>query len=255
MTTKQKFEEGLYDISIEAYHDAEGFSRTQLLAFNKSPYHFWYEHLSGIAEKKEPTDAMRMGSAIHTLLLQPELFKKEYAILPLLDRRTTKGKETYAAFMEENTGKIILSYEQYEKIISIITNVQRHEIVSNLLHGAQHEQSIFWTDKETGLQFKVRPDSWLGNMIVDLKTAKDSNIHRFKYTALSNGYYLQAGMIYEACKAIGKPIELFTLLVIEKDEPNVPSVFTMSDESLDFGVEQFNQYKRQLKKCMVKWSR
>lgn len=247
---KKFFTDGIYDISIDDYHNANGYSRSQLMAFDKSPYHFWYEYLSGVAPKKEATDSMKIGNAIHTLLLQPHLFESEYAILPKLDRRTTKDKEIYALFMLENQDKIILSFDHYEQIKSIVSNIKKHSIVDDLLKNAQFEKSLFWTDIETGLQFKARPDIWSNAMIVDLKSARDSNIHRFKYTALSHGYYLQAGMLYEACKALNQPINLFVHLVIEKEEPNVPSVFTMSDEALDFGVEQFNAYKKKLKKCL-----
>lgn len=247
---KKKFEDGLYNISNEEYHSAEGFSRSQLMSLSKSPYHFWYEHLSGLTEKKASTDAMILGNAVHTLLLQPDLFNDEYIVMPPMDRRTTAGKEIYAAFMAESQGKIILTAEQNDKAFAIRDGVQEHKIFHELTNKAQFEQSIFWTDKETGIQFKARPDIWSSRMIVDLKTTKDANVNRFKYDALSKGYYLQAGMMFEACKALDKPFKLFVTLAIEKDAPYVPVAFTMREEALDFGIEQFNNYKRQLKECL-----
>lgn len=243
------FRDGIYDISNELYHESSAISRSNLLLLNKSPYHFWYETLSGLAPKKEQTPAMNIGSAFHTLLLEPEKFKQEFALSPQVDRRTTAGKEAYASFSAEHGHKIILTSEQYEQTMVMVNHIRRHEIVTTLLDEAQFEQSIFWTDKETGLQFKTRPDIWSSKMIVDLKTTMDASPYGIARSAMNYGYFLQAGMAYEACKAIGRPFEMFVILACEKEAPYVPAVFMMDEESLQYGIDQFISYKRKLKAC------
>src|SRR5690606_11207746 len=104
-------------------------------------------------------------------------------------------------------GKIVLSDDQFEKVRDMVSQVSGHEIVTTLLDEAVFEQSIFWTDIETGIQFKARPDIWSSKMIVDLKTTQDAALFKLQRSALEYGYYLQAGMAFEACKAIGKPFE------------------------------------------------
>lgn len=244
------FSDGIHAISNEAYHAANGISRSQLMLLDKSPYHFWYHVLSGEAEKKESTANMNIGSAFHTRLLEPELFDNEYAIMPSIDRRTKQGKEDYQAFIDDSKGKIVLTLEQFEKIDTMAQLVKRHEIVSTLLDEAVFEQSIFWTDPETGLQFKTRPDIWSDKMIVDLKTIADASLYKMKRSALDYGYYLQAGMAYEGCKAIGKPFEMFVILACEKEAPHVPAVFMMDDTALQFGIDQFQKYKTTMAECM-----
>lgn len=243
------FKDGVYDISNDEYHGSEGISRSQLMLLDKSPYHFWYKHLSGLSQPQEPTLPMVMGSLFHTLLLEPHMFSKEYCLLSKIDRRTAQGKEIYSNFIEENKGKIIISQEQFDKAMHMAELVKKHEIVSTLLDESVFEQSIFWTDKETGLQFKVRPDIWSQKMVVDVKTTQDASPNRFMSSAYKYGYYIQAGMIYEACKAIGKPFEMYVILAIEKDEPYVPSVFILDGDALQFGIDQFQNYKRKLKEC------
>jgi len=244
------FSDGVHDITNEQYHASEGISRSKLMLLDKSPYHFWYEMHSGLAEKKEPTPAMNVGSAFHTLLLEPELFSREFAVAPKIDRRTTKGKEAYEVFMKENMDKILLTDEQYAKACVMARHVKQHDIVTTLLDDAKFEQSIFWTDEETGIQFKTRPDIWSNKMVVDLKTTADASPHAFMRSALNFGYYLQAGMAYEACRAIGKPFEMFVILAAEKEAPYVPSVLIMDENALQFGINQFQSYKRKLKHCM-----
>lgn len=247
---KTKYEDGVYNISNNEYHEVQGFSRSKLILFDKSPHHFWYEALSGLPEAKKTTPAMILGSAFHTLLLEPSLFNKEYAVSYKIDRRTTKGKEEYKIFMAENEGKILLSEDEFTKVNKMVSLVRGHEVVTTLLEEAQFEQSIFWTDKETDIQFKTRPDIWSSKVVVDLKTSWDTNNYSFTRSAIKYGYYLQAGMAFEACKAIGKPFEMFVVLAVEKEEPYAPSVFMMSDEALQFGIDQFHSYKRKLKECL-----
>ncbi len=246
---KQVFKDGVYDITNEEYHSAEGISRSRLMLLDKSPYHFWYQMYSGLAAKDDPTPSMNIGGAFHTMLLEPELFNKEFAVAPKIDRRTAKGKEDFHTFTTENAGKILLTDDQFGKVNKMVELVRQHEIVTTLLDEAQFEKSIFWTDQETGLQFKARPDVWSTKMIVDLKTTADASDNSFMRSAYKYGYYLQAGMAFEACKAIGKPFEMFVILAIEKEEPHVPSVFMMDDEALQFGIDQFQKYKRVLKSC------
>lgn len=250
MKEKVTFNDGVHNINNNEYHNSNGFSRSQLLSLDKSPYHFWYEHLSGKASIKEPTEAMIMGSAIHTLILQPELFHNEYAILPKIDRRTTSGKEQYEQFTLEVGNKTILTQEQFSKINCIEQSIRQHDIVDTLLKNALYEQSIFWTDKDTGLQFKVRPDAWSHKMVVDLKTSDDVNRYRFAGSAYKLGYYLQAAMIWQACNSIDKPFDVFTILAIEKKEPYAPAVFIINKEAIDFGLDQFQNYKEQLKQAL-----
>lgn len=241
--------DGIYDITNDEYHAAGGISRSKLMLLDKSPYHFWYESLSGLAKKKESTPAMIIGSVFHTLLLEPAKFRDEYVVMPKIDRRTKQGKEDYETFVQQTVGKILLTHDQYENVLEMVQLVSKHEIVTTLLDEAQFEQSIFWTDKETGLQFKTRPDIWSTKMVVDLKTTADASEYSFTRSAVNYGYYLQGAMAFEACKAIGKPFEMFTILAIEKDAPHVPAIFIMSDEALQKGIDQFSHYKKQLKAC------
>lgn len=247
-----KFLDGVYDISNEDYHGSQGISRSQLLHLNKSPYHFWYKTISGEDAKENPTTSMNIGTAFHGMLLEPEKFESQFLVMPNLDRRTKAGKEMYAQFMAESEGKTILTQDEYWRVYEMVEKISQHEIVATLLEGAKFEQSIFWTDKETGIQFKSRPDIWSPSMIVDLKTTANANYYSFQRSAMDYGYFLQAGMTYEACKTIGKPFEMFVILACEKEAPYVPAVYMMDNEALQFGIDQFQNLKKKLKACMDK---
>ena len=273
---EQTILDGVYDVSSADYHSSAGVSRSKLMLLDKSPYHYWYEVLSGEYEKKAPTPAMKIGSLFHTLLLEPELFTNEFCIKPVLQDVPPPallkevGREQYELvkagrllvqeynktlmdeFAIESQGKTIISQDEFDKTYKMVSLIKRHEIVQTLLSEAKFERSIYWTDKETGIQFKARPDIWASKMIVDLKTTADASEHAFMRSSLTYGYYLQAGMMFEACKAIGEPIEMFVHLLCEKEAPHVPAVYIMKDEALQFGIDQFTKLKRQLRECLDK---
>jgi PDDEXK-like domain of unknown function (DUF3799) len=267
------YKDGVYDITNEQYHASAGISRSRLMLLDKSPYHYWYEVLSGEAEPRKATPAMNMGNAFHTLLLEPKLFDREYIVKPKIEKLPPEvrlkdvGKEIFEQakvarkevqdrntilleeFESQASGKIQLSESEFEETLRWVNSTKKHDLVNTLLDDGVFEQSIFWTDKETGLQFKARPDIWTNKMVVDVKTAADAATHKFKRSAIEDGYYLQAAMIYEACQSVGRPFEVFTHLVIEKKAPHVPKIFLMNDTALQYGIDQFNTYKKKLKFC------
>lgn len=72
-------ETGVYDgISNAEYHGGPGASKSFLDLVHRSPMHAKYarEH----ANDNEPTAAQALGTAFHTLLLEPDVFAKEYCL-------------------------------------------------------------------------------------------------------------------------------------------------------------------------------
>jgi exodeoxyribonuclease VIII len=251
---KKIYQDGVHDISNADYHASAGVSRSKLMLLEKSPYHFWHEVYSGKSEQREATPAMKTGSLFHTLLLEPELFDSEYHVI---EQKTmpAKGTNPYLLIKEIAAGREVITSDMFTKAFKMASLIKEHEIVATLLDEAVFEQSIFWTDKETGIQFKARPDIWSEKMIVDLKTTADASLYKMQRAALDYGYYLQAGMAHEACKALGRPFDMFVILAAEKEAPHVPAVFMMDDDALQFGIDQFMRYKSQLHECMQsgKW--
>lgn len=243
---KKRFEDGVHDIPNHVYHAAHGYSRSQLMYLDKSPYHFWYEYLSGRERDFTETSDMKIGSAVHTLLLEPDKFEDEFAVAPEINKRTNQGKQDWADFQIAASGKIVMTKEEFKKADAIIQGLKEHKIVDDMVMDAKIEQSIFWTDKETGLQFKCRPDVWHENFIVDVKTARSVEHDTFARAALDSGYYVQAGMMFEALHTLGLPIEKYLFLCAEKVEPYAPKIFVLDELALEFGLQHFQVYKKKL---------
>ena len=99
------------DLTNEDYHARPEISKSSLDRIHKSIDH--YE-----APWKPPTDKMRMGTAFHTLILEPELFDAQFVQGTKLDGRTAEGKKEKKE-IEENlkSGQDVLKYYDYENLM------------------------------------------------------------------------------------------------------------------------------------------
>lgn len=248
---------GVYDIDIEDYHGGEGFSRSSLMEFQKSPLHLWYKLNN--KEQKEPVDIIRkmnaldFGNALHTYILEEETFFDRYVVLEKVNRTTKEGKARYAEVKEfaEDRGRQIICQEAYYEIQAMAASIDAHGDARSLISDALYEKSIYWNDPNTGLLCKVRPDIWHSNMICDLKTCMSASYKDFQRSIVGYGYHLQAGMIQEAIKHVtGEKINNFVYVAIEKEPPYAVAIYQLDEMAVEEGVAQFRHIIKCVKECM-----
>lgn len=270
---KERFENGVHSITNEQYHSSEGISRSALWKLKCSPLHYWHHYLNPESVKEEPTLDLVLGNLVHTMVLEPETLTERYAVkpelapLPKVGLLKDFGREEYdrqkaerefiscandflmEEFENESQGKEILSGDIFDKGSAMAQSVFKNELASNLFDGAKIEQSIYFTHQPTGLQCKVRPDAWSGSIVTDLKTAKDASLKAFQSSAYHNGYFLQAGMIYQALQSIGITMEKFVFMCVEKKEPYPTATYVLDEDAIDYGVNVFDELMGKLKEC------
>ncbi|WLD56914.1 PD-(D/E)XK nuclease-like domain-containing protein [Salinispirillum sp. LH 10-3-1] len=183
-------------VSNEAYHAAAGISKSGLDHVAHSPSTFEWARTAPVDEDK--TVAFDMGTALHTLLLEPELFEKQFIIAPDFNRRTNQGKADEAAFLAEveSQGKIIMSAEEGRKLPIMRESVMAHPVARWIFErDGINESTIVWKDSITGELCRCRPDRILtGNhpVIVDVK--KVDGLERFEKHVEEFRYHVQDAM-------------------------------------------------------------
>lgn len=235
-------------MSNDDYRSAEGISSTELKKLMKSPLHYKYWK-----ENPEDTDtpALLFGRACHKYVLETYDFYKEFAVLPVCDRRTKEGKEIYAKFVEESVGKDIITQEQFEQIDAMRNAMLATPFVSKLING-DHEVSFFWDDEEIGLKLKCRPDSLNQNLkiIVDYKTCDNAETQHFMRKAIDLGYDLQAYMYQQGVKAnIGEEY-LFVFIAQEKKPPYAVNILEADENFMASGKHVFTEMLNLYKECL-----
>jgi hypothetical protein len=245
-------EQGIYDISNETYHQGSGISRSALMKFKRSPYHYWYEYINPPYYVADPaTPAQILGQALHEFILEPKQFEAHFFVLPKFDKRTKAGAERWSQIQIEHTNKSFLTEAQYQDLQQMAESFQKNTVALKLIGDAQIEQSIYWTDPDTDIFCKCRPDILHDNLIVDLKTAQDGSAWSFSKAILDYGYHIQAAMIREALQQLKEiTINDFFFIVIEKSAPFVTTVYQLDKKSIEKGHDEFKNLLLHYKQCL-----
>lgn len=212
-------------MSSEDYHSHTAVSKSVLDKIARSPLHC-RAYLDGV--RQEPTAAMLFGTALHSAILEPELFDAQYAVFEG-DRRTTAGKQAYADLVARN--KSIISSTDSDAISSMTAAVRSHPVASWLLRDGRAEDSVFWTDDESGLQCKCRPDWWRNDgIVVDVKTTEDASPAGFAKSVAAFRYHVQA-----AHYMAGTGANRLLFIAVEKKAPYAVAVYELDSVSLEVG--------------------
>lgn len=227
---------GLVEMTNEEYHAAPGVSKSHLDVINgKSLMHYWHKYLNPEREAEKTTPAKMLGTAIHSVVLEPDLFTSGYVPNPGIERRSNAGKAEYAAFVKENEGKLILEDEDYQRCLQIRDAVHRHPVARGLLSGGKAEQTFFALDPDTGELVKCRYDYLLdgGSMAVDVKSTEDASPIGFGKSAANYRYDLQPPWYFDILDILyGEVPKAWAFLAFEKDPPYAIGIYYARQEQM-----------------------
>lgn len=248
------------DVSIEDYHavGSPGVSKSDLDLIAQEPYLYYATKISGEAPKKERSSALDVGQMVHDALLEPEKLSKyvcDDLFLSLGSRATKAYKEAVERYEAENPDKILIKKDDYEQVYSMVKSALSIDLVKTLLSGGKPEQSYYWTNKETGILCKARPDYVkVGNKsyVVEVKTTAD--IHGFERQIAKMKYHIQASQFLEGIQAVTQcdPMELkYIIIAIGKSYPYTPRIMMFDPATLIFSEKQRIMTLETLKKCLI----
>jgi hypothetical protein len=211
------------DLTNDAYHAAPGISKTHLdVMASGSPRHYWHEYINPARPFAEKTDALRVGNAVHSAILQPDLFESHYAEKPECDRRTTRGKEIYSDFLLRKGSREELSGNEYRLCVHMRDAVHSHRLARGLLRNGTAEHSFFCAEHETGELIKCRTDYFHddGETVVDLKSTLNANPFEFGRDATKYRYDLAAPWYFDVIRGVlGQGPKNWVWLAVEKEPP------------------------------------
>lgn len=183
----------LLDMGDEQYFKLKSIDQSALKTYLANPRKWAYDRLH--ADEREPTDAMRLGTAFHAYLMGTgpveaipagETFAKK-ANKQLRDDLAKAGGMAVSA-------KDMALLQRMKANIETASMEDGNPDYMRYLSEGLCEQVIEWTDPKTGLRLKAKPDciprgvDWL----IDLKTAQSADPDQFARHAYDLGYHIQA---------------------------------------------------------------
>ena len=236
----------------DEYHaDTSAISASGLKLFLRSPAHYYAAYLDPNRVERQPTLAMRIGTATHCAILEPSRFNDEYAVIPdSIDRRTKEGKQAYADLLA--TGAELVTSDDMARIMNMACAFRDNTIARALFEMPhQVEQSIFATIN--GVACKCRPDFMTtdGLLVMDVKTTSDASPEGFGKSAWNLGYHIQAAFYRRVISEATGTTPDFIFGCVESEQPHLvafystpPYLLEYADKLIDDALERFAECKK-----------
>jgi len=179
-------------------------SFSSIKAFSRSPNHF----LNYKAGDRIESPAMRLGTAAHCAVLEPDRWKQDYLLCT-----ERKGTKAYKAILETNPKTILLNKSDYDTAQKIRSSLYEEPAARKLIEDATQIETMVYGNIQ-GLPFRGIVDAATKQYVCDLKTTRDASPREFQRAAYNNSYHVQAA-IY--CELTG--IEDYWIIAAENTAP------------------------------------
>lgn len=237
-----------FGLPHDAYHGHHAVSKSGLDRLDKSPAHY----RAYLAGEDKDTDAKRLGRLLHMAILEPGRFATEAVVTPKINKRSNEGKAAWEEFCRLHVGcEIIKDEEEAQTLRYIQESVLSHPTAGALLsYQGQAEVSAFWTDPETGLACRCRPDKVLGGgVIVDLKSARDASPRGFAKAVAEHRYHVQEAFYLDGYTNAGGSADTFLFIAFEKEPPFAVCVHQLQPDDVALGRMLYRQNLETLARC------
>lgn len=229
------------DMTIDTYHAFGDFTKNggaavlskTMLAEMDCPAKFEHIYING--NPRPAKSAFHIGAALHCCALEPDLFHDRFYVLPAGIRADPRSREYKSCLLEAKKRKIIPKFGSenvpgYDDVQGMAAAIVRSKKARLLLDRAgKVESSIFWTDPDSGLRLRCRPDFMSSDkapLIVDVKKTKSVQPDKFFRDAFDYHYDMSAGMTADGIFALtGKWPDNYVFLAIEDKPPYVIEAF------------------------------
>jgi len=243
------------------YRRAPGVNKSGMDNFMRSPLYY-------ITMKKSPpppTPQMFIGTAFHTLVLEPDRFNDECVADEHAGSQSKEAKEWRMEMRAQdkiviNTrgGGDIWNPSDWDMIHHMRDAVMSHPVASILLQG-DVEQSVFWVDRKsdshpgTGKLCKARIDvhNTDHNVNVDLKSAANASYSEFQRAVHRYHYMIQDAFYSDGWRAAAGNDELipFIFIAVEKLPPYGVACYSLDPEWQRVGREIYRRTLIRFKDC------
>jgi len=224
------------------YENTSLISNSMISTFLKSPYRYKQMYIDKTATR-EPTDSMIVGGAVDCILT--EGMKTFQGMYEVVKRRTCK--------------KTQLTEVMFDSVMGLVARIEQQPVYQSIAKGCKtykkSANQIILVDEELGVKGKldflqISKDKKRAR-IVDLKTTRSVQPHRYHYSCLDYGYYRQMAM-YRYLVGITYPeVEEIACyhLAIEKDNDGIYPcmLYDLGTHRLNIELEGIQQYIQEIK--------
>lgn len=252
------------DLTFEQYIALPGLNWSTLRHMELPARYRWrLDH----PDSEETTGAMRLGSAAHMLLLEPERFEATYTVEPAAfkgQRKSGTGDRAKFRASAEAAGLEVLSAEEYQAALGMAEAQRSRKARQSTAHRCmqgpgQNELTLTWQrpggygDRDCKARLdRVTVAKNGGALIIDVKTTQDAGRTAFEREIFRRQYHAQAAWYWdgwERANPTGDPPEGFAFLAIEKEPPYAAAFYPLSFDVIEAGRRHCSTLLAMLERC------
>jgi exodeoxyribonuclease VIII len=247
----------VYDMPSDLYREATGLSHSEAkLMRTKTPHHLHMRRLHPSHDLRKQTPQMMLGTALHTLALEPAAFEQRYCT-DLDENRNSKAYREFARACA-NAGLTPLSDDDRERVFAMRDSLMSHPEIAASLTGGRSEVSGWFTDPASGVLCKYRADYVKpirierACLLVDVKTTADASLDAFSRSIAAFGYHTQCDW-YVNGHALAANLECEGMLfvVVETEFPYACAAYTLDTDSLAQAARLNARVRAAYRDCMA----
>ena len=233
------------DMDNAYYHQSPGVSSSTLRRFRQSQLH-------AMQEVVEPTNAMQIGSAAHSLIVEGEnAFNKEVAVISG-SPYTNANKQLKRDYLDR--GMLVITQDKRDMLFQMKDNlIEEARKFLDVDQGEYpgvfvkpYENALYWWEQDVLLKLRsdvirypvIQPYSDESIVVIDYKTTSDCSVSGFTRSIRRYQYDLQAAFYRRGYQKAGFKVEDFLFVAQETKHPYATKIFKMNDEDMDRGWEQ-----------------
>lgn len=241
---------GIHDNVPRPIYDAlDGVNFSRLKLFDRTPAHACHDLL----HQADQTEAMRFGTALHMAVFEPAEFERQVAKVPVVDKRTKKGKQLWGEFIHLNPTKLYLSAQDFDACLRIGENLLKSpgDARELLDAGGERERTMVWSWEK--YYCKARLDlmcRWRGQTVIaDLKSTQSASEAAFARSIANYHYHAQAAFYLDGADTLAPADRAWAWIVVEKEPPYLHAVYEPSAQMLEQGRRLYQRWMQTWKEC------
>lgn len=246
------------DVPNGLYHAGPGISKSGLDDIDTSPRYYRTRR----DNPQPPTPALLMGTALHTAILEPERFEREFRPDPAPGSYSKDAKAARQALEDEGftvvrhnpNPETIWERGDWDTIHFVRDAVLAHPEASIFLQADDGiaELSCYWVDPSVHRLCKCRPDFYNRShrLIVDLKSVADATLSGFQRSTHEYRYDVQAAWYQDGMRLAGELVEAMVFIAAEKKPPYHVGCYEIDAEWMRQGRVKYQGNLRTYHECM-----
>lgn len=242
----------------DVYHALPGVSISRLKELQRSALHYRYR-----VENPKQSNALRLGTAAHCAVLEPERFAREFVAWA---RRAENGNlcprkgQYWDAFVAENPGRTIITEDEWQLAHTIAGAVRADPLAMRYLEAGEPEVTMQWeleaeSDMHGRQTFACRGRAdWLTRVdgehyVVGLKSARDCRPFIFGSAAYKLSYHLQWAWYLDGYRTLAGVTPKMREIVVESEAPHDVVVYDIPEDVIEQGRADYEALLRHLIMC------